>query len=226
MSPNAQHVSLETLTAEWERVQDTLPDNLALRMRRALSWLERAEKDKDDDDATFIFYWIAFNAAYAKDWSRRARDPEMGERDRFADYFDIVLSLDTEHTIEDAIWKRFSQSIRVLLNNKFVYQPFWYHHAGLGHDDWERTFERRWEEALDALGNRDTKVVLSRLFERLYTLRNQLMHGGATWRGSVNRAQVRDGARIMAFLVPLFVSLMMSHPEIDDWGPPDYPVVK
>ena len=71
----------------------------------------------------------------------------------------------------------------------------------------------------------DTKVVLNNLLDRLYVLRNQLMHGGATWRGSVNRAQVGDGARIMAFLVPLFVGLMMSHPEID-WGPPDYPVVK
>ena len=51
------------------------------------------------------------------------------------------------------------------------------------------------------------------------------MHGGATWHGSVNRAQVGDGARIMAFLVPLFVSLMMANPD-EDWGPPDYPVVR
>ena len=87
MSPQyAHHVTLESLSAEWERVQDSLPDNLALRMRRALSWLERAEKETNDDDAAFIFYWIAFNAAYAKDRSRRARDLEMGERDRFADY--------------------------------------------------------------------------------------------------------------------------------------------
>ena len=127
MSPQyAHHVTLESLSAEWERVQDSLPDNLALRMRRALSWLKRAEKETDDDDAAFIFYWIAFNAAYAKD---RPRDLEMTERSRFADFFDIVLSLDTDRTIYDAIWDRFSQSIRVLLDNKFVYQPFWNHQA-------------------------------------------------------------------------------------------------
>ena len=216
------HATFENLNAEWERVQDTLPDLLALRMRRALSWLERAEKETDDDDAAFIFYWIAFNAAYAKD---RPRDLEMRERDHFADYFDIVLSLDTDHTIYDAIWDRFSQSIRVLLNNKFVYQPFWSHHAGRGYDNWEYTFERRKREVHTALAELDTKVILNTLFDRLYVLRIQLMHGGATWRGSVNRAQVGDGARIMAFLVPLFVGLMMSHPE-NDWGPPDYPVVK
>ena len=58
-----RHVTLDELNAEWERVQDTLPDDLALRMRRALSWLERAEKEADDDDAAFTFYQIAFNAA-------------------------------------------------------------------------------------------------------------------------------------------------------------------
>ena len=96
MSPNAQHVTLESLTAEWERVQATLPDNLALRMRRALSWLERAEKETDDDDAAFIFYWIAFNAAYARD---RSSDFERRERNLFDDYFDKILRLDSNYTI-------------------------------------------------------------------------------------------------------------------------------
>ena len=38
-------------------------DDLNLRLRRALSWLERAEKEyaTEDLDAAFIFYWIAFN---------------------------------------------------------------------------------------------------------------------------------------------------------------------
>lgn len=75
-----------------------------------------------------------------------------------------------------------------------------------------------------ALGRRETRTILSELFDRLYVLRNQIMHGGATWKGSVNRPQVRDGARIMAFLVPRFASLMMSNPRID-WGPPRFPVV-
>ena len=65
-------------------------------------------------------------------------------------------------------------------------------------------------------------MVLSILFDRLYVLRNQLVHGGATWNGSVNRAQVGDGARIMAFLVPLFVSLMLENPG-EPWGAPRYP---
>ena len=219
---HAQDVTYANLNTEWECVQDTLPEDLALRMRRALSWLERAEQEREtDDDAAFIFYWIAFNAAYARD---RPRDPESSERERFADYFDTILSLDSGNTIYDAIWDRFSDSIRVLLNNKFVFQPFWNHHAGLGYHNWGHTFEDSKRTVRRALADRDTKTILSTLFDRLYVLRIQLFHGGATWQSSVNRPQVQNGARILAFLVPLFVGLMMSNPQVD-WGPPDYPVV-
>ena len=75
-----------------------------------------------------------------------------------------------------------------------------------------------------ALANKDTKVVLSMLFDRLYVLRNQLMHGGSTWNSSINRDQVRDGARILGFLVPIFVELMMDNPDVA-WGHPYYPVI-
>ena len=217
----SRDITLETLHARWDRVRDTLPEHLGLRVRRALSWLERAEKEEGDDDAAFIFYWIAFNAAYARDGPHV---PDSTERHRFADFFEMVLPLDRDNTVYDAIWRRFPNSIRVLLDNKFVFQPFWNHHAGRGHDDWERSFEGSKRRVRATLAQRDTQVVLTTVFDRLYVLRIQLMHGGATWRSSVNRDQVRDGARILAFLVPLFVDLMMSRPDID-WGPPDYPVV-
>ena len=55
-------------------------------------------------------------------------------------------------------------------------------------------------------------------------LRNQLVHGGATWNSAVNRDQVRDGAAILGFLVPVFVDVMMDNPH-EDWGRPFYPVV-
>ena len=222
MNPNPPHVTFDELNAEWERVQDTLPDDLALRMRRALSWLARAENETDDDDAAFIFYWIAFNAAYAKD---RSNDLEMREWHRFGDFIDALFALDSDHTIHKAIRDRFSESVRALLENKFVDRQFWDYVSGRGYRDWEQRFTRERQKIRRALGHGDTRSVLKTLFDRLYVLRNQLLHGGATWQGSVNRAQVRDGARIMAFLVPLFVSLMMAHPD-EDWGPPDYPVVR
>ena len=222
MGPGNSHaLTYEVLQAEWERVEDKLPERLGLRVHRALSWLQRAEREPEDPDAAFIFYWIAFNAAYAQD---RPRSVDSTERNHFADFFDTILSLDSDDMIYEAIWQRFSDSIRLLLDNRFVFQPFWNHHAGWGFENWEHAFESSKRRIHDALAARDTSVILSTLFDRLYVLRIQLMHGGASWQSSVNRDQVRDGARILAFLVPLFVGLMMSRPDID-WGPPDYPVV-
>ena len=84
------------------------------------------------------------------------------------------------------------------------------------------TSKRRFAEALKA---RDTLTILSMLFDRLYVLRNQLIHGGATWNSGVNRDQMRDGTAILAFLVPVFIDLMMDAPD-QDWGAPFYPVVQ
>ena len=60
-------------------------------------------------------------------------------------------------------------------------------------------------------------TVLSIVLSRIYTLRNQLIHGGATWGSSVNREQLRDCTNFMAKLVPLVIEVMMDHPETL-WG--------
>lgn len=40
----------------------------------------------------------------------------------------------------------------------------------------------------------------------------------------MNRNQVRDGAAILAALVPTFIDMMMDNPS-EGWGRPYYPVV-
>ena len=197
-------------------------DSLGLRVHRAISWIERAEQESDDSDAAFVFYWIAFNSAYARD----IRDaPDIGERTRFTTYFRALVDLDADLRIYDAVWNTFAGPIRVLLDNQYVFQPFWNHVNGLpGYDGWENSFEMNKRGARRALAASDTGTVLSILFDRLYVLRNQIIHGGATWNSSVNRDQVRDGARIVGYLVPLFIDVMMDN-RGHDWGPPYYPIV-
>ena len=60
-------LSFEALKAKQRAIRDRFPDDLGLRVHRSLSWLNRAEMAGEDHDAAFIFYWISFNAAYAKD---------------------------------------------------------------------------------------------------------------------------------------------------------------
>ena len=75
-----------------------------------------------------------------------------------------------------------------------------------------------------ALAQQDTERVLYEIFVRLYTLRNQLMHGGSTWNSSVNRTQVRDGRALLARVLPVMLGVMMQNPARFQ-GKPFYPVV-
>ena len=94
---------------------------------------------------------------------------------------------------------RFADAIRALLENKFVFQPFWNHLNGLPEEKpWESLFQSDVSKVYISLLAKNTTLILRKLFQRLYVLRNQLVHGGATWKGSVNRPQVEVGARIMA----------------------------
>lgn len=58
----------------------------------------------------------------------------------------------------------------------------------------------------------------------LYTLRNQTVHGGATWNSAVNRDQMRDAVAFMSKFVPSIINIMMDSSN-ELWGEPCFPVV-
>ena len=210
------------LKARQRSLRAGFPDTMGLRVHRSLSWLGRAEAAADAD-ARFIFLWIAFNAAYADEEEVSGVAP--GERAAFAGFFHKVVALDAGQRIYESIWQNFAGPIRVLLANRFVFHPFWQHHNGAeGYADWERRFRDSRRRFLRAFQARDTVRVLGFVFDRLYVLRNQLVHGGATWNSRINRGQVGDGAAILAALMPVFLEVMMDHPG-EDWGRPFYPAL-
>ncbi len=218
----AMELSFSELKTKQRSIRDGFPENLGLRVHRCLSWLDRAEQAKDDADAAFIFLWISFNAAYAEE----INDSDIySERSAFDGYFQKLIDLDKDRRIYGAIWKKFPQSIRVFLNNQYIFLPFWKHQNQVaGYGNWQERFNKSKRRFNTALSRTNTKAVLLMLFDRLYVLRNQIVHGGSTWNSSVNRNQVQDGAKILAFLVPIFVDIMMDNPN-NDWGAPYYPVV-
>lgn len=195
--------------------------NLSLRVHRALSWLDRAEQCEDEDGA-YIFLWIAFNAAYANHFDHEHHVREDQKTGRF---FQKICDLDGKGQLKDLIWREFSGPIRVLLDNQYVFQPFWDFAAGnLPEEEWLEKFEQDKRSANRSLSQNDVAGVLATVFSRLYTLRNQLVHGGATWNGSLDRDQIRGGVRILGKLTPIVISIMMDNPETV-WGDPVYPIV-
>ncbi|WP_245445042.1 HEPN domain-containing protein [Pseudaminobacter soli (ex Li et al. 2025)] len=217
-------LSFSALKEKQRAIRVGFPQTMGLRAHRAISWIGRAEACDEDDDARFIFLWIAFNAAYADE--REFQAFPQGERAAFLDFFGRLVALDKDRRIYRAIWQRFSGPLRLLMENRYVFNPFWQHHNGIdGFEDWEDRFKTSARAFAQAFQGGDTARVLSFVFDRLYVLRNQLVHGGSTWNSGVNRAQVRDGASILGFLMPVFVDLMMDHPT-NDWGKPFYPVIE
>lgn len=201
--------------------RDQQHDNLSLRLHRALSWLHRAEQ-AEDDDGRFIFLWIAFNAAYACDIDERHR---LSEQETFKNFLQKLADLDQDKRIDALIWQEFSGSIRVLLDNPYVFQSFWeYQRGSISEETWKTRFDSGKKAASKALASHNSPALLGVLFNRIYTMRNQLIHGGATWNGSVNRQQIRDCTNLMSKLVPLIIKLMMDNPQTL-WGDASYPVV-
>lgn len=193
------------LKDQHRRVRDGQPEPLRVRIHRAISWLMRAEQEADDPDARYIFLWIAFNAAYASEFGF-----EQTERLLVKQFIDKLLELDTENKLHHALFSQFSGPIRTLVENKHVFEPFWRalrEHDGSG--AWETSFVASKKVAMKALMGKETGTLLSIVLDRLYVLRNQLVHGGATWGGKTNRAQVKDGASILGTLVPIMLEVMM-----------------
>jgi len=212
----------KTLKERHRNERDGYHINLSLRVHRALSWLDRAEQSVDDQDAQFIFLWIAFNAAYANEFDVHS---QLTQQKVFGQFLDRLVGFDKEKQLYNLVWTEFTSSIRILLDNKYVFKPFWdFSNGHISNEEWQDKFVKANLAARAALGGNNASVVLSIIFSRLYTLRNQVLHGGATWNSQINRDQIRDGVHILAKLVPIVISLMMDNPNTL-WGDPCYPVV-
>ena len=198
-------------------------DNHALRLRRSESWSERAKLfyEDNDPDTAFLFYWISFNALYAQD---NPGEKDAIERRLQTEFINLLQKLDQDGTLYKFAWSEWSQSIRNLLDNKFIFGPYWKEirtHVEVSR--WQEQLKHDEQKAKASLNQQGSVTrLLGAVFNRLNVLRNQLAHGSATYQGSVNRQQVKTGARFMNLILPIFQEIFRSNPT-HDWGDPPYP---
>ena len=192
-------------------------DNLNLRLRRSVSWLQRAEEfhyaGRPDPDMAFTCYWFAFNALYAQN----PHTSGQGEKASFKAFFETVIGYDDKckRTILAEIQGNLSKPIRVLMGNVYAFESFWrYYNDVPGYANWEVDLEEAKRKVNKDIDEQNVNEVLSVLFERLYVIRNQIVHGNATWNGGRNYDQLRDGANIMASLVPQLITSVMNNREM------------
>ena len=196
-----------------------LSENLSIRLHRAISWLKSAEKQEDNLDLKFISLWVSFNACYAVDINGLNSKPEKA---KLREFTSSLVQFD-QNRLYNLFWEKFSGPVKVLIENKFVFEKFWEYTRGES-DDYQIAFNKSIAQATNCLSKQNIEGLLEVVLERLYTLRNQLIHGGATYNSKLNRAQLRDACNIMQLLVPIIIDIMLENGE-HDWGEIAYPVV-
>lgn len=102
----------------YDQRKESFPDLLRLRMRRAISWIDRAERCEDgDNDSRFIFLWIALNAAYATE------DQAATEMGLVRGFLDLIVDLDQEEALFAQLRENYA-AIQLLIDNQWGTPPY------------------------------------------------------------------------------------------------------
>jgi len=197
-----------------------LPETLTIRIHRAISWVKSAEKQEGNLDMKFLSLWIALNACYGVDINGISSKPE---RTKLRDFTSSLVLYDRSR-LYNLFWEKFSGPVRVLIENKFIYEKFWEFNRG-EIQDYLTPFNKSITTAHNCLSKENIEGLLEIVLERLYTLRNSIVHGGATFNSKLNRTQLRDASNIMQLLVPIIIEIMMENND-HNWGDIAYPVVQ
>ena len=233
------HDIYKTIYPEPVRGQHRIPrDENRTRMGRALSWLERCEKGINDDamDERFLFLWIAFNAAYGDDGHMKSKsldDPNhVEEHQKIGNFLQKIVIRDKTYRLADII-KEHGNVFRSIIDNRFLCNIFWKaEYFPRNRESWERNFESERKRAHEILDDqhwdaKQTRTVLHLAFYRLYTLRNQILHGNASWRDDYNRSSLESGDTILRLFIPealrMMLDAMKDSPDTPDWGQNAYP---
>lgn len=196
-------------------------DYFNLRIHRGLSWLKKSVELDSDLDLKFMSLWISFNAIYAQDAGLNQ------DKQSLRQFLYLICQKDQDHKIYHILWDKFSQPIRLLLENPYVYQGFWdYQNQKISQRSWKEDFDQEKKKVHKALQEKSSVDILFVVFNRLYTLRNQMIHGGATYNSSINRRQLQDACNILVALLPIFMLVLLENAKTLDLGKPFYPVVQ
>lgn len=211
-------VTSDQLKAKLKQVSENESENNRIRLHRAISWLKCAEEQSDIPDLKFITLWISFNACYAE-----AYNEEFTEKERFREFVKKLVEHDSQELFFNILWNKFSGPVRLLIENQYAYKYFWAAQRN-NNIEWEKSLNKSIKNSNYYLVNNEIDKLLEVVLDRLYTVRNQLLHGGATYKSKVNRSQVKDASNILEFLMPVIIDIMITKIN-DDWGDIKYPVV-
>ena len=221
----ATTITVQDLRQLWKPHKDRLnghstehPTNI--RFHRACSWMQRAEQaTKDDFDLALLSNWIAFNSLYGQ-WDHEAKEP-LADCDCWRRFLERMLDLDKGNHVIDVLVEN-NPLVMSIFEDEFLSRYFWQEPTGKRASQSKKTMydARTWFIQGNWL------LILDRLFERLYLLRCQLVHGASTFNSSMNRTAIRHCFQAMDHLLRAFLQVWISFGADEDWGVMCYPPLK
>lgn len=205
----------ERLNAEHARH----PTNI--RFHRACSWLQRVEDAEEHEalDLLLLSLWTSFNALYGQ-WDGERQEP-VSDVDCWQHFLDRMLVLDKDGLIQDKL-EEHKKLVMVLFDDEYLSRFFWQEPT----DQRAKRVRRTRLEAQAWYIEKNWTMVLQRLFERIYLLRCQLVHGAATYDSSFNRTAIRRCIQMMDHLLRTFLGVWVRWGADEDWGIMCYPPMK
>lgn len=197
-------------------------DETPVRMHRVARWLEEGQQlyREGRDDLGFITCWIAWNALYCQ-WDEFG--VTSSETAGMRDCIGQLNQLDA-----DDYWLGFIHqhraTILVLVDDGYLSADYWREVAQANGRVVHADKFSDYEVVESALQHGRYARVLEGLCKRLYVLRNQLIHGGATPGSSVNRVQVERGRILEGFMLTALTVIVESRNPWQTWGRLPYPV--
>jgi hypothetical protein len=200
------------------------------RLKRARSWVDRAnalERAADEQGSSpdqpelFVLYWIAFNALYGRvTEGGRGRYLRPGEDD--ARWFIArICELDTEGRLSQAI-DGLKRDVGHLLSSHFLFDDYW--RSGYT-GRVKQELQQEADDAEQALAKGSLNAYLTTvLWGRIRVLRNQIFHGCASNRDSLNRHTLTPAVRVLRALIPTFLDVKEARIDKEtDWPLIPYP---
>ncbi len=205
----------------------------AVRLHRVCKWLGVAQAlyagppqdqplgERELQDLGFITCWISWNALYSRwDEQGQAEAEFASMRTCLGD----LLKVDREGFLAAWVYRE-REAIGAVMNNPFLYRHFW---LEVGREDGDLELMDPIDRTLVTrlIDQQRWARLFEDLFGRLYVLRNQLIHGGATPGGSINRVQVAHGRILEGFMVAAIRAIIHGNDPWHDWGHLPYPVLE
>ena len=203
---------------------------------RAFHWNDKQEEASSSPDAEnalaigvhaqFIFWWIAFEAGYAREGKA---GEASGSRNNMGEFIDRVMRKEVVQQFWPSILQRVEAHAIAVIELPPASQQFWREGRKSPNTQWEDDFRRETENAKKEL----TKAIAGDLesvrkflrmlcIKRLYVVRNQIFHGGSSLDNSYGYPQVELGVKLLSELVYKFRQTIFHNPSVD-WGPVPYP---